>query len=58
MPEQEPLGEAVVVAETDRWVMRRRTERKEDGRTITYYTFEPVDQGLRQRTSEMEAGRV
>lgn len=58
MPEQEPLGESVVVAETDRWVMRRRTERKEDGRTITYYTFELVEQGLRQYTLEMEAGGV
>lgn len=58
MTEQKLFGEAVIVAETDRWVMRRRTERKEDGRTITYYTFEPADQDVRQRASEMEAGRV
>ena len=58
MAEQKQAGRAVVVARTDRWVMRRRIERKDDGRTITYYTFEPAEQDRPRRASGMEAGRV
>jgi hypothetical protein len=42
MNKAESKGNVEKVACTDRWVMYRRCEVKEDGRRIIYYSFEDI----------------
>ncbi|MGQ9524294.1 MAG: hypothetical protein ACUVTZ_05560 [Armatimonadota bacterium] len=58
MSETKPKSEGEIVASNDRWIMRRRTKKKDDGRTITYYTFQPLNEVQRTKSSEGEASDV
>lgn len=55
-----PESKAAPTEDTDsRSIMNKRVERKEDGRTLIYYTFEKSASSQKQseRENEREAGK-
>ncbi|MGC8833178.1 MAG: hypothetical protein ACP5R4_03915 [Armatimonadota bacterium] len=54
MSENEAKGKVERVARTDRWVMYRRCEVKEDGRRIIYYSFEDVKKADTKQSLDLE----
>lgn len=50
-------AESITTKQTRRFQMKKKVERKEDGRTLIYYTFSPPDAGSKaenESDSEVE----